>query len=92
METNTLLRNVSSIKSLILIMHDATVERKNSLLTRRNLWQSQTERGRPSASTSRGLRGQERGDNRHHISRPWTPAEEEKHQLKTPIMSYVHAE
>jgi len=37
-----------------------------SLLTGRNLWQNQTQEGWPSASTSWGLRGQERGNNKHH--------------------------
>jgi len=42
-------------------MHEATVERNNSLLMGRNLWQNQTQEGWPSASTSWGLRGQKRG-------------------------------
>jgi len=40
-------------------MHEVTVERKNSLLTGRNLGQNLDQEGRPSASTSWGLRGQE---------------------------------
>ena len=73
-------------------MHDVTVGRKNSLLTRRNLWQNHTQEGRPTASTSWGLRGQERGDDKHHNTRPGTPAEKEKHKLITTIMSYVQRE
>jgi len=42
-------------------VHEATVERNDSLLTRRNLWQNQTQEGWPSSSTSWGLRGQKRG-------------------------------
>jgi len=50
-------------------MHMATVERKNSLLTGKNLWQNPTQEGQPSALNGWGLRGQERGDNRHHNTR-----------------------
>jgi len=36
-----------------------------------------------------GLRGQERGDNKHHNTRPEIPAEREKHnQMTTIIMSH----
>jgi len=52
--------NFTTIQSSILSMHKPTVDRKNSLLTGRNLWQNQTQEGRPSALTSWGLRGQER--------------------------------
>jgi len=38
-------------------VHEATVERNDSLLTGRNLWQNQTREGWPSASTSWDLRG-----------------------------------
>jgi len=51
-------------------VHEATVERKNSVLTGRNLWQNQTQEGWPSTSTSWGLRRQKRGDNKHHNTRP----------------------
>jgi len=37
------------------------VERNDSLLRGRKLWQNQTQEGWPSASTSWGLRGQKRG-------------------------------
>jgi len=47
-------------------MHEATVERNNSLLIGRNLWQNQTPEGWPSASSKWGVRGQKRGDNKHH--------------------------
>ncbi|KAK5607479.1 hypothetical protein CRENBAI_021227 [Crenichthys baileyi] len=43
-------------------MHVATVERKNSLLTRRNLQQNQAQCERPSATTDWGL---ERTEQRH---------------------------
>ena len=33
-------------------MHEATVERKNSLLPGRDLWENQTQEGQPSALTS----------------------------------------
>jgi len=73
-------------------VHKATVKRKNSLLTGRNLWQKQTQGGRPSASTSWGLRGQERGDSRHHNTRPGTLAEKDKQKLMTTILLYVDRE
>jgi len=73
-------------------VHKAAVERKNSLLTRRNLHQNQNQEGRPSASTSWGLRGQEIGDNKHRNTRPGIPAEKEKHKLMTTLMSYLHGE
>ena len=69
-----------------------TVDRKKSLLTGRNLWQNQTQGGRPSASTSLGLRGQERGDNKHRNTRPGIPAGKEKHKLMTTIMSHMYIE
>jgi len=47
-------------------MHEATVERNDSLLTERNVWQNQTQEGWPSASTSWGLRGKKRGDNKYN--------------------------
>ncbi|MEQ2243518.1 T-box transcription factor tbx15 [Ilyodon furcidens] len=49
-------------QSLILSMHVATVERKNSLLTGRNLQQNQAQCERPSATTDWGL---ERTEQRH---------------------------
>jgi len=54
------------------------VERKNSLLKRRKLWQNETLAGWPSASTSWGLRAEERGDNEQHNTRPGIPAKKEK--------------
>ena len=54
------------------------VERKNSLLKGRNLQQNQAQVGRPSASIGWGLRGQERGVNKFHNTRPGIPAEKEK--------------
>jgi len=39
----------------------ATVERNDTLLTGRNLWQNQTQEGWPSASTSWGLRREKKG-------------------------------
>ena len=39
---------------------------ENSLLTGRNLQQNQTQKGRPSASTGWGFRGQERGGQQVH--------------------------
>ena len=47
---------------------------KNSILTGTNLRQTQNQEGRPSASTGWGLRGQEKGDNKHHNARPGIPA------------------
>jgi len=47
-------------------MHEATVERNDSLLTGRNLWQNQTQEGWLSASTSGGLRRQKRGEKHHN--------------------------
>ena len=76
-ETNRLHLNSSPIQSPVLSIYEATVERKNSLLTGRNFCQNQTQEGWPSASTSLGLRGQERGDNKQHNTRPWIPAERE---------------
>ncbi|KAK5619732.1 hypothetical protein CRENBAI_008211 [Crenichthys baileyi] len=49
-------------QSLILSMHVATVERKNSLLTGRNLQQNQAQCERPSATTDWRL---ERTEQRH---------------------------
>jgi len=71
-------------------MHEASVERKNSFLSGRNLWQNQIQGGWPSASTSSGYRGQERGNNKHHHTKPGIPAEKEKHTLMITIMSNVH--
>jgi len=68
------------------------VERKNSLLTGRNLKQNRTQEGRSSASTGWGLTRQKRGGNKHHPTRPVIPAVREKHRMMTTIMSYVHAE
>ena len=73
-------------------MHKATVERKNSLLRGRDLQQNQNQEGWPSASTDWRLRGQERGENKHHKTRPGIPAEKEKHKLMTTLMSYIHGE
>ena len=58
-------RNLSSVQSHVLSVHEATVERNDSLLTGRNLWQNQTQEEWPSASTCWGLRRQKRGDNKH---------------------------
>ncbi|MEQ2242614.1 hypothetical protein ILYODFUR_037696 [Ilyodon furcidens] len=49
-------------QSLILSMHVATVERKNSLLTGRNLQQNHAQCERPSATTDCGF---ERTEQRH---------------------------
>ena len=43
-------------------------------------------------STGWSLRGQERGDNKLHNTRPGILAEKEKHKLMTTIMSYVRGE
>jgi len=56
-------------------VHEATVKSKNSLLTGRNLHQNQNQEWQPSAWTSWGLRGQERGDNKHRNTRPEITAE-----------------
>jgi len=56
-------------------------------LTGRNLWQNQTQEGWSSASTSWGLRGQKRGDNKHHNTIHRIPVETGKHKLMT-TMSY----
>jgi len=77
------------IQSTVLNVHKATVERKYSLLTGRNLHQHLNLEGQPSASTSWGLRGQESGDNKHHNR---IPAEKGKHEVMTTIMSYEHGE
>ena len=53
-------------------------KKKKSLLTGRSLHQNQNVR--PSASTGWVFRGQERGDNKHHDTRPGIPAEREKHR------------
>jgi len=74
----------------MLSMHEATEERNNSLLTGRNFWQNQTQEGWPSASTSQGLRGQKRRDNKHHNTIQRIPAETEKHKLMTTIMPNLH--
>jgi len=37
-------------------------------------------------------RGQERGDNRHHNTRSGIPAEKDKHEFLTTMMSCVHGE
>ena len=79
-------RKFSLVQSPVLSVHEATVERNDSLLTERNLWQNQTQEGRPSASTSWGLRGQKRGDNKHHNTIRRIPVETEKHKLMTTIM------
>jgi len=68
---------------------EATVER-NSLLTGRNLWQNQTQKGWPSTSANWGLRRQKRGDNKHHNTIQTIPVETGKHKLMTTIMSHVH--
>jgi len=63
------------------------VERKkHSLLTGRNFHQNQNQEEWPTASTSWGLRGQKRWDNRYHNTRPAIPAEKEKHKLIPKIM------
>jgi len=62
----------------MLSMHEATVEmqgRKNSLLTGRNLQQNQIQEGQPSVSTSRGLRGQDRGVKKHNNTWPRIPVQ-----------------
>ena len=59
------------------------VERKNFLSTGKNFHQNQ--KWCPSASTTWGLRGQERVD-----TRPGIPTEKEKHKLMTTIYMYVH--
>jgi len=56
---------------------------------KKTLWKNQTQEGWPSASTSSGLRGQERGANKHHNTRPGNPAEKEKHKLMTTIMLFL---
>jgi len=71
-------------------MLEATVERNNSLLTGRNLQQNQTQEGWPSASTSWGLRRQERGDNKHRNTIQRIPVGTGKHKLLTTVLSPVH--
>jgi len=71
-------------------VHEATVERNDTLLTGRNLWQNQTQEGWPSASTSWNLRGQKRGDNKHHNTIQRIPVKMGKHKLITFIMPNVH--
>ena len=66
-----------------------TVERNDSLLTGRNLWQNQTQEGWPSASTSWGLRRQKRGEKHHNTIRR-TSVGTGKHELITTIMSHLH--
>ena len=51
-ETNRLHRNLSSVQSPVLSVPVTTVERNDSLLTGRNLWQNQTQEGWPPASIS----------------------------------------
>ena len=74
----------------MLSMLEANVERNDSLLTGRNLWQNQTQEGWPSTSTSWGLRGQKRGDNKHQNIIQRIPVGPGKHKLMTTIMSHVH--
>ena len=90
-ETKRLHRNLSSVQSPVLIFHEATVERNNSLWTGRNLWQNQTQEGWPSVSTSWGLRGQKRGDNEHRNTIERIPVETWKHKLMTTVMPNVHS-
>jgi len=87
-ETNRLHRNFSSVQSPVLSVHEATVERNDSLLTGRNLHQNQNQGGRPSASTSWGLRGQKRGDNKHRNTIQRIPVGTGKHELMNTIMSH----
>ena len=73
-----------SVQSPVLSVHEATVERKKLSFNRKK---PPSEPGRaPSASTSWGLRGQERGDNKHRNTRPEIPAGREKHKLMTTMM------
>ena len=60
-------------------MHEATVERNDSLLTGRNLWQNQTQEGWPSASKRR----HKRGDNKHCNTIQRIPVGTGKHKLIT---------
>jgi len=62
-------------------MHEATVERNDSLLTGRNLWQNQTQKGWLSTSTSWGLRRQKRWDNKHRNTIQRIPVGTGKHKL-----------
>jgi len=83
-------RNFSSVQSPVLSMPEPTVERNDSLLTGRNLWQNQTQEGWPSSSTSWGLCGQKRGDNKHCNTIQRVPVGTGKQKLMTTIMSSVH--
>jgi len=71
-------------------MPEVTVERNDSLLRGRNLWQNQTQEGWPSASNSWGSRGQKRGDNKHRNTIQRIRVETGKHKLMTTIMPNVH--
>jgi len=75
-DSNRLHWNFSSILS----MHEATKDEETSGRTRL----------RKGGLDWLGLRGQERGDNKHHNTKPGIPAEREKHKLMTTIMPYVH--
>ena len=82
-------QNLSSVQSPVLSVPEATVERNDSLLTGRNLWQNQTQEGWPSASTSWGLRRQKKGEKHHNTIRRISVGTG-KHELITTIMSHVH--
>jgi len=82
-ETNRLHRNFSSVQT-------PKLERNNSLLTGRNLWQNQTQEDWPSASTSWGLRRQKRGDNKYRNTIQRIPVGTGKHKLMTTIILNVH--
>ena len=82
-------RNFSSVQSHVLSIPEATVERNDSLLTGRNLWQNQTQEGWPSASTNWGLRRRKRGDNKRCNTIQRIPVGTGKHKLISTIMSHV---
>jgi len=56
---------------------------KHFSLKGRNLQQNLNQEGRPSALTFLWLRGQRRGVNKHHNTRPEIPAVKETHKLMT---------
>jgi len=70
---------------------EATVERNDSLLTGRNLWQNQNQEEWPSASTSWGLRRQKRGDKKHRNTIQRIPEYLAHHEMQTKTRKTQHS-
>ena len=74
------------------MLNEATVESKTLFYQEETSSKTRSWKGGHLPLPVGGLRGQERGINKHQNIKPGTPAEKKKYKLKTNRMSYAHAE